>query len=189
MSPETPFLIPERVRSRYRIHNESAAHFITSTIVEWLPVFTTAACCDILVRSFEYCRQQKGLRVHAWVILDNHFHAIVSGPELARTMADLKKFTAHEILDQLELEGRDWLLNQLEFFRAAHKRESSHQVWQEGVHPQSIPSDEIMLQKLEYLHNNPVKRGLVASPEHWRYSSAHEWLSGAVPAMSVDPWR
>jgi REP-associated tyrosine transposase len=89
------------MRSRYRINNEYAAHFITSTIVEWLPVFTTAACRDIVVGSFQYCRQRKGLRVHAWVILDNHFHAIVSGPELTQTLADLKKFTAREILDQL----------------------------------------------------------------------------------------
>jgi putative transposase len=177
------------MRSRYRINNEGVAHFITSTIVEWLPVFTTTACCNILVHSFEYCRQQKGLRVHAWVILDNHFHVIVSGPQLARTLADLKKFTARQILHQLKVEGREWLLNQLAYFCANHKRESSHQIWQEGVHPQSIASDEMMLQKLEYLHNNPVKRGLVASPEHWCYSSAHEWLRGANPALRVDPWR
>jgi hypothetical protein len=50
-------------------------------------------------------------------------------------------------------------------------------------------SDRMMEQKLEYLHNNPVKRGLVASPEHWRYSSAHEWLEGAVPLLRVDHWR
>ena len=62
-------------------------------------------------------------------------------------------------------------------------------LWQEGVHPQSIMSDEMMLQKLEYLHHNPVKRGLIASPEHWRYSSAHEWLPAAVPVLRVDPWR
>jgi REP element-mobilizing transposase RayT len=177
------------MRSRYRINNENAAHFITSTVVEWLPVFTTAACCDILVRSFEYCRQHKGLRVHGWIILDNHFHAIVSGPNLAETRRDLKKFTARQILDQLKLEGRQWLLNQLAYFCTAHKRESGYQVWQEGVHPQSITSDEMMLQKLEYLHNNPVKRGFVASPEHWVYSSAHEWLPGARAAMLVDPWR
>ena len=177
------------MRSRYRINDENAAHFITSTIVEWLPVFTTAPCCDILVRSLEYCHQHKGLRIHAWAILDNHFHAIVSGPQLARTLADLKKFTARAILDQIKLERREWLLNQLAYFCAAHKRDSSHQIWQEGVHPQVITSDEMMLQKLEYLHNNPVKRGLVASPEHWCYSSAHEWLPGAVPSLRVDPWR
>jgi hypothetical protein len=106
----------------------------------------------------------------------------VAGPELAKTIGDLKKFAAHELLGQLQNGRRDWLLHQLEHFRARHKTASTHQVWQEGVHPQSIRSDAVMLQKLEYLHNNPVKRGLVASPEHWRYSSAHEWLPGRAAA-------
>ena len=177
------------MRSRYRINDPQAAHFITSTIVHWLPVFATSGCCDVIVRSLSHCREQMALKIYAWVILDNHFHAILSGPELAQTIASLKKFTAREILAQLKTEGRDWLLNQLQYFRAAHKAGSDHQVWQEGVHPQSIPTDEIMLQKLEYLHNNPVKRGFVASAEHWRYSSAHEWLRGAVPVLRVDDWR
>ena len=177
------------MRSRYRINDDSTSHFITSTVVEWLPVFTTAACCDIIVRSLEFCRQRRNLRIHAWVILDNHFHAILAGARLADTIASLKKFTARAILAQIELEGRDWLLNQLAYFRAAHKTESRHQVWQEGVHPQASWTDAMMLQKLEYLHNNPVHRGLVACPEHWRYSSAHEWLPGATPVLRVDPWR
>ena len=138
------------MRSRYRINEDDYPHFVTSTIVEWLPVFTTRACCDIVVRSFEYCRQHKGLRVYAWVILDNHFHAIVSGPNPASTLRDLRKFTAHELLAQLQAEGRTWLLNQLAYFCAAHKSSSVHQVWQEGVHPQRIVSDEMMRQKLEY---------------------------------------
>jgi len=80
-------------------------------------------------------------------------------------------------------------LHQLRYHRAQHKTESEYQVWLEGFHPQSIATDEIMLQKLEYLHNNPVKRGLVASPEHWRYSSAHEWLPGVMPLLRCDDWR
>ena len=68
-------------------------------------------------------------------------------------------------------------------------KESAYQVWQEGVHPQAIVGDEMMLQKLEYLHNNPVKRGLVAAPEHWRYSSAHEWCGGVEPVLTCDDWR
>jgi putative transposase len=177
------------MRNRYRVNDENAAHFITSTIVEWLPVFTTQVCCDILVRSLEYSRAHKRLKIYGWVIMDNHFHAVVSAPVLSPTIADLKKFTAHAILEQLKTEGREWLLNQLAYFCAAHKFASRHQVWQEGVHPQLITNDKMMLQKLEYLHNNPVKRGLVASPEHWRYSSAHEWLPGAMPVLRVDPWR
>jgi putative transposase len=177
------------MRSRYRITLPELPHFVTSTVVEWLPVFTSGDYCDILVRSLLHCRENKGLKIHAWVILDNHFHAILAGPEVARTIADLKKFTAHEILRQLEIDGRDWLLNQLRFYRAKHKWASEHQVWQEGVHPQSILSDKIMFQKLEYLHNNPVKRGLVAAPEDWRYSSAHEWAAGADPLFRCDECR
>jgi hypothetical protein len=46
-----------------------------------------------------------------------------------------------------------------------------------------------MLQKIDYIHANPVRRDWVASPEHWRYSSAHEWLPGTQPVLHCDPWR
>src|SRR5204863_1783290 len=81
------------------------------------------------------------------------------------------------------------LLNQFQYFRAKHKLASSHQVWQEGSHPQTMISEQIILRKLEYLHNNPVKRGLVALAEHWRYSSAHEWCPGVTPLLRCDAWR
>ena len=74
------------------------------------------------------------------------------------------------------------------YYRAANKEESEYQVWQEGVHPQAIANDLTMEQKLDYLHKNPMKRGLVAAPEHWRYSSAHEWLVGASPIFKCDRW-
>jgi len=177
------------MRSRYLIHEPDNAHFVTSSIVAWMPVFTKAARCDILTESLAYCRDHKGLKIYGWVILDNHFHAILAAPDLSRTLADLKRFTAQRLLDQLEAENCEWLLHQFEFCRAAHKSESRHQIWQEGAHPQAIASDAMMLQKLEYLHNNPVKRGLVASPEHWRYSSAHAWMAGAEPVLRCDEWR
>jgi REP element-mobilizing transposase RayT len=177
------------MRSRYAIREAHAAYFVTSTIVEWLPVFTTTACCNILAQSLIHCRERKALQIHAWVILDNHFHAILSGPDLAKTVRDLKRFTARTLLEQIKAERREWLLNQLAYYCSAHKVASEHQVWQEGVHPQSISGDEMMLQKLDYIHNNPVLRGLVVAPEHWRYSSAHEWLTGANPVFRCDPWR
>ena len=177
------------MRSRYQAKQPDAAYFITSTVVAWLPVFTTAARCDILIEAFEYCRAQKGLRISAWVILDNHFHAILSAPDLPRVMKDFKRHTARRIIEQLEEERCEWLLNQLRYFRAPHKGESEFQFWQEGFHPQAIINEEMMVQKRQYVHQNPVKRGLVAVPEHWRYSSAHEWDEGAVPVLRCDPWR
>ncbi|MEZ0258126.1 MAG: transposase [Chthoniobacter sp.] len=177
------------MRSRYRIHEQDRAHFITSTIVEWLPVFTSAACCEILVQSLEYCRAHKELRVHAWVIMDNHFHAVFSAPQLAAVIADWKKFTAQALLAQIEREKREWLLERLQRMKAQHKTNSRYQVWQEGVHPQGIHDDAMMVQKIDYIHHNPVRRGWVASPEHWRYSSAHEWLEGGSPLLRCDDWR
>ena len=87
MSPKLCFAKLAIVHSRYRINELSTAHFVTSTILAWLPVFTTAARCYILIQSFEYCRAQKGLQIHAWVILDNHFHAILAAPDLSRVLA------------------------------------------------------------------------------------------------------
>ncbi|MGB8352625.1 MAG: transposase [Chthoniobacteraceae bacterium] len=160
---------------------------MTATIVEWLPVFTTGAYCDILVRSLEYCRAHKGLKIYAWVILDNHFHAILAAPDLAGVLRDLKSFTAGLLIKQLKEERREWLLNQLRYY-SAPREDGEYQVWQEGSHPQVVPSDGIMRQKLEYLHNNPVKRGMVGAPEHWRYSSAYDGLGGAVPVLKCDRW-
>jgi putative transposase len=177
------------MRSRYKFQNAEGAYFVTATIIEWLPVFTTAACCDVLVNSLLHCRQNKGLKIYAWVIMDNHFHGILAGPDVAGTITDFKRFTARALLEQIKKEKRDWLLNQLEYYCAAHKRSSAHQIWQEGVHPQEIATDAMMDQKVEYIHNNPVLRGMVVGPEHWRYSSAHEGLEGGHSCLVSDPYR
>lgn len=67
------------------------------------------------------------------------------------------------------------LLDQLHFFKDRHKTDRDFQLWQEGSHPQQITSDEMMRQKIEYIHCNPVKRGYVDDPVHWRYSSARNY--------------
>src|SRR4051812_15190829 len=97
------------MRSRYAVREPERAHFITSTIVDWLPVFTTPACCDILAGSLAFCQREKGLKLYVWVIMDNHFHAVVDADDLPRVMADLKKFTAGKLLDQITSERRGWL--------------------------------------------------------------------------------
>ena len=154
------------MRSRYRINDSDHSHFITGTIVNWLPVFATSACADILVDSLVHCREQRGLKIYAWVILDTHFHAILGGPDLDKTITAIKRHTSLVLLHQVKSGGREWLMNQLAYYKSAHKTASKHQVWQEGVHPRSITSDEMMEQKLTYIHNNPVKRGWVLLPEH-----------------------
>ncbi len=58
------------------------------------------------------------------------------------------------------------------------KTRSDYQVWQEGFHPQQIVSQEMLHQKVDYLHHNPVRIGVVQRPEDWVYSSARDYAGG-----------
>src|SRR5439155_26470032 len=105
-----------------------------------------------------------------YVVLENHLHLVASAPDLAGTMKSFKMFTARRIIELLEAHGANMLLRQLRSFKLGHKTRSEYQVWQEGSKPKQIDNHEMMRQKLEYLHNNPVERGYVDEPAHWRYS-------------------
>lgn len=136
-----------------------------------MPIFTSQKYCDVIIQSLKFCKETKGLKVYAFVIMGNHFHLIASAPELSNTLASLKKFTAKEIFILLKQDNKEWLLSQIAFYKKKHKNESDYQVWQEGIHPQWILNNDILIQKIEYIHCNPVRRGLVDDPGHWRYSS------------------
>lgn len=164
------------MRSRFKFIEKEGLYFLTSTTVEWLPIFTEQIYFDIVIDSLKFCQNQKGLDLHAYVILDNHFHLIASAPELSGTIASLKKFTARQIIDTLKECHKDWLLTELAFYKKKYKINSQYQLWQEGSHPQLILSEKIFRQKIEYIHHNPLKRGLVDLPEHWRYSSARNYF-------------
>ncbi len=173
------------MRSRYKIAELNSPHFITCTIVGWLPVFTRQKYFEIITASLTFCRQEKGLRLHAYVILDNHLHLAVSSNSLSQVIRDFKRHTAKEILAVAQQDNKLWLLKQFEFFKCGHKGESQHQVWQEGVHPQAITTEDMLRQKLDYIHYNPVKVGLVDRPEDWRYSSARNYF-GQDGVLEID---
>jgi REP element-mobilizing transposase RayT len=161
-------------------------HFFTSTVVEWLPVFTYGKYFDIVIDSLKYCMKNMSMKLFAYVIMDNHFYLIASSPDLSKTLASIRKFTAGKIIDQLRAENKEWLLNQLAFYKKKYKTESNYQVWQESVHPELVQSPEMLKQKIEYIHNNPVKRSLVDAPEYWRYSSARNYLLSDHSVIAVD---
>ncbi len=154
------------MRSRYQIINNSGVYFITSTIIEWIPVFTKREYFDIIVQSLSYCRQNKGLKLFAYVVMDNHVHFIASADKLSQIVKDFKSFTARGIIKTAKIGGRKWLLNQFEYYKKKYKNDSEYQVWQEGFHPQMIMEEEVFRQKVEYIHNKPVKRGFVDQAEH-----------------------
>jgi len=89
------------------------------------------------------------------------------------------------LIDYLQAAKAERLLEQLKWFRKAHKTDRNYQLWEEGSHPQLIDNSEVLRQKLDYIHLNPVKRGYVDLAEHWRYSSARDYagLTGLLPVF------
>jgi putative transposase len=164
------------MRTRYKIIENESVYFITSTIIEWIPVFTKREYFDIIAQSLSYCRQNKGLKLFAYVVMDNHIHLIASAENLSQIIKDFKSFTARKIIEAAKTEERKWLLNQFEFYKKKYKKDSAYQVWQEGFHPQMITKEDVLKQKIEYIHYNPVKRGLVDQEDHWIYSSATNYI-------------
>jgi putative transposase len=176
-------------RSKYRIYEDFRPHFMTWTIVGWLPMFTRRETVEIVLDSWQFLQSQRDFHLFGYVILENHLHLIASAPDLAAVVKNSKSFTARQIIDLLENRYAEVLLKQLRFHKLAHKDESEYQVWQEGSHPQQIDSDEVMWQKLEYIHNNPVQRGYVEDPLHWRYSSARNYAGQQGLIDVTTDWR
>jgi len=162
-------------RSRYRIFETEYPYFMTCSIVGWLPIFTRPATVQIVLDSWKYLQREREFKLFGWVILENHLHLIASAPELEDVMQRFKSFTALKIVRRLQSVGDREILQQLRWQKLSHKTESEHQVWQEGSHPQQIGRDAVMWQKLQYTHENPVRRGYVDDPLHWRYSSARNY--------------
>ena len=164
----------EKMRSRFKfVDLDNQLYFITFSIVEKIPVFTNSKYMRVIIDNFNFYRENKGLKIFYYVIMDNHIHLVASHEKnISLIIQSLKKYTAKEILNLLKTDSREWILYLLKYFKKKYKKESTYQFWQEGSHPEMILNLKMLNQKADYIHQNPVKRGLVAEEQDWLYSSA-----------------
>ena len=181
-------------RSYKIIPNEGYAYFVTCTVVEHLPLFSEPAYLKIILDSMAYIREHKNTRLNAFVIMSTHLHAVLwpkDSVSMSDVLRDFKRFTSRSISGLAKTRGDQDYLGQ---FATARKlgREgctSNYQVWKDGSHPEAIYGDDFARQKIEYIHNNPVKAGLVSKAEDWLYSSARAYLAGeqTYPPTDIMP--
>ena len=176
-------------RTRYKVYHDDQPHFLTATIVEWIPLFTNPEIVSLILDSLRFMQKDRQLLLYAYVIMEHHLHLIAASPQLSRTMKEFKSYTARATIDYLEGRGSTGLLESLHNAKLGHKMKSEYQVWQEGSHPQEIYSEKMLIQKIDYIHNNPVRRGYVDEAPHWRYSSArnYEGMAGLLNVRT--DWR
>lgn len=172
-------------RSRYKIYDTSYPYFVTCTILHWIPIFTRPKIVGIIIDSLIYLQKDAGLKIYAFVILENHLYLIVESKSVSKDMARFKSFTARMIINELKNSKVKTILDQLKFYKKAHKDDRDFQLWQEGMQAKQIQSVEMIKDRINYIHNNPVKRGYVDKPEHWRYSSARIY-NGELGLLDIE---
>ncbi len=153
-----------------RIHkgNEDCFYFITPTVQNWYYIFDRHNRWQIISNCIQFCQKNKGLEVYAYVLMLNHLHLIIRSPDAAGFLRDFKKFTSRELIKNIrETEPRI-----LELFKT---EDGGYSIWKEDNQPKILEEEKFWNQKENYIHNNPVVKGYVMVPEHWRWSSANPY--------------
>jgi putative transposase len=157
-----------------------ALHFLTGNTARRLPVFEQAACCYAFIDVLSNLREEWPFKLIAYVLMPDHIHLIVNpkGGRIRELAGALKSLAARRIID--EACGFSFLKE------TPDPDGSIHQVWQESFKALPLWSNWLIWQKINYIHNNPVKSGLVRSAADYRWSSFRSFYSDEVEPIKVD---
>ena len=162
-------------------------HFFTATILEWKHLLKPDKFKNIIVDSLRFLVNEKRIEVFAFVIMSNHIHLIwrmQNDVEKTKVQQSFMKYTAQKILQEI----RNNHPKVLPYFWVGAK-DRKYQIWERNALSIEIHSNEVMLQKLKYIHQNPVKAGLVSSEMEYKYSSALHYLSEVIIWDFITKWE
>ena len=167
----------------YKIRNQEGFFFLTFTIVGWIDIFSRKNCRDIIIKNLKYCREHKSLLVGAYVIMTNHIHIICQSQtgKLSDTVRDFKSFSTKEIIKYIEENAesrKEWLLYLSKFYANKTNQNKEYKLWTNDNHPEKIISADFLKQRVNYIHENPVRAGWVNEPQYYVYSSASNYILG-----------
>ncbi|MEX0780006.1 MAG: transposase [Balneolales bacterium] len=155
-------------------------YFITLTVHGWIDLFTRHTYADVLITNLKYCMRNKELRIYYYCIMPSHIHLIaaVERGSLNEVIGQFKSYTAKQLLNLIDNQPgesrKDWLLYLFEYFGKISFGSSKYQVWKPHNYPVVLYNDKVIQQKMDYIHLNPIRSGIVNVPEAYVYSSANE---------------
>jgi len=172
-------------RNRTILTNEQF-FFVTTTILEFKHVFTNDERCQILINNIKHYQKVFDFIILAYVIMPSHFHWIVkvnpAKGTISDVMRDIKKYSAWDLLEQLEKEKSVLL----ETFILNKSGKQKRQLWMHRFDDEVIRNNKMFWVKLKYIHDNPVKAGLVSVPEKYKYSSARNYINNDHSVINID---
>jgi len=159
----------------FRISKDSPAYYLTSVAHNRLPVFRTDALKQITCAAIDESRKSAGFLLFAYVVMIDHLHTIV-GSELkpSKVQQFINGITSHRIIQYLKAQGHQRSLEKLR--HADRGRNYRYSLWDHHPNAKHLPNEQMFLQKVNYVHQNPVRAGLVDKAEDYRWSSARIWM-------------
>ena len=175
----------------YKIRDQSATHFLTFSIMGWIDIFSRQRYRDIILESLTFCRLHKNLQIGAYVIMSNHIHTIWTAvnSNLSDIIRDFKGFTSKAITGAIKEEPesrRNWLLYMFQFYANRTAASVDFKVWTGNNHPEEIYSQSFLRTKLNYIHENPVRAGIVREASDYLYSSAADYEGKGKGLIEID---
>jgi putative transposase len=165
----------------YKIRDQEKLYFVSFATVNWIDVFTRQEYKDIVVDSIRYCIANKGLQVFSWCIMTNHVHLIIGSVDkkMEDIIRDIKRHTSKTIIKAIinnpQESRKEWMLWMFGRAGKQNPNNETYQFWQQNYHPIELWSNEVLDEKLDYIHNNPVVAGFVEEPWDYWYSSARDY--------------
>lgn len=167
-------------------HDATHLYFITASVIGRKHLFTISKYIDIPLNSLAWLHQQKRILLFAFVIMPSHLHAIIKpvNNSIGDILQQFGSFTAHEILKRLRQDSQKGLLNL--FQQSKRDRRHEHSIWQD-IQAKNIYSMDVLQQKLEYIHQNPVAKewNLVKDRVDYPYSSAEYYDYRRKPIIKI----
>ncbi len=167
-----------------RYYGSGDLHFITCSCHRRQPLLGTARRRDLFLTVLEQVRRRYQFVVVGYVVMPEHIHLLLSEPQQATpstVMQALKLGFARRVLGQIRRRRNP--------AQAPLFEHSPHHVWQKRFYDFNVWSRRKRVEKLRYMHRNPVKRGLVESPELWRWSSYRAYALGEPGPVRINEWQ
>ena len=153
-------------------------YFLTLTVAGWIDLFSREIYKEIIINNLRYCREKEGLEVFAYVIMSNHLHLVCrrKDKDLKELIGRFKSYTSKLFLNEIRFgrfESRnDWLLPLFRKLAGSNRQNGRYHIWEHADYPVCLYSNHIIEQKIEYIHENPIRAGIVTEAESYKYGSA-----------------
>jgi putative transposase len=165
----------------HRYYGSQHLHFITCSCYHRQPQLGTPERRDLFLQILEETRQKYRFVVHGYVIMPEHFHLLMTEPEVGDPSV-VMKVLKERFTRKLRTEGAPLIAS---FAMSGFWRPEPAPIWQKRFYDFNVWTEDKHIEKLRYMHRNPVKRGLVDRPEQWEWSSFRSYLSGETGPVRV----